>query len=151
MHRYLAVIVCLGCVAAPLTQSTANAAVGCYSLMIGQWSQPVAGWRLPEVIRLDSTTSNKYPAEAREWLVLRPDAPTLSRARGGGGSTWQPVGADSIRLIWSGDYEILDARLELRNGQLQGWVHGSTDVIRPTELLPHATLSGRRVRCPTGL
>ena len=151
MHRYLAVVACVGCAATALPQSAPNVLTGCYSVMVGEWSQPEIGWRLPETIRLDSTISDEYAAAAREWFELRPDAPTLSNARGGGGSAWQSLGGDSARLIWAGDYEQLEARLELRNGRMQGVVRGSTDVIRPTELLPWASVSGRSVRCPTEL
>ena len=151
MHRYLAFVACLGCAAPSLPQSAAKVPTGCYSVMMGEWSQPEIGWRLPETIRLDSTTSHELSAETPEWFELRPDAPTLSNARGGGVYAWQPIGADSVLLMWAGDYERLEARLELRNGRMQGLVRGSTDVIRPTELLPRASVSGRSVRCPTEL
>lgn len=148
-HRYLALAACLGCAATPLPQSGVDVPTGCYSVIVGEWSQPGIIWRLPEIIRLDSVPSHEYSDEAREWFELRPDAPTLSNARGGGGSAWQPVGVDSVRLIWAGDYEQLEARLQLRDGRMQGLVRGSTDVIRPTELLPRAPVTARSVRCPT--
>jgi hypothetical protein len=147
--RFLVLVACIGCVAPPLQQGDTSAAVGCYSVTVGEWSQPGIAWRIPQTISLDSTVAHEQSAAVQTWFVLGPDAPTLSRARGGGESVWQPISADSVRLVWSGDYEQLNARLELRDGRMQGIVRGSTDVIRPTELLPWASVSAGRVPCPT--
>lgn len=146
--RLLVLVACVGCVAPPLQQGGTSAALGCYSITAGEWSQPRVTWRIPQTIRLDSAVSHEHATAAQTWFVLRPDAPTLSRARGGGESVWQPLSADSVQLIWAGDYEQLNARLELRDGRMQGIVRGSTDVVRPTELLPWASVSARRVPCP---
>lgn len=149
--RLLVLVACVGCAAAPLERDGTGAAVGCYFITAGEWSQPDVAWRIPQTIRLDSTVVREHPTSAETWYVLRPDAQTLSRIRGGGESIWQPISADSVWLVWAGDYERLDARLELRGGRMQGIVRGSTDVIRPTERLPWASVSGRRVPCSTEL
>lgn len=145
--RPLVLIACLGCAAAPLERDGTSGAVGCYSIIAGEWSQPDVAWRIPQTIRLDSTVVREHPTAAETWYLLRPDAQALSRRRGGGESIWQPISADSVRLVWAGDYEQLNARLELREGRMQGIVRGSTDVIKPTERLPWAPVSGSRVPC----
>jgi len=145
--RLLVLVACLGCAAAPLERDGTSAAVGCYSITDGEWSQSDVAWRIPQTIRLDSTVVREHPTAAETWYLLRPDAQTLSSRRGGGESIWQPIGADSVWLVWAGDYEQLNARLELRDGRMQGVVRGSTDVMRPTEQLPWAPVSGNRVPC----
>ena len=149
--RLLVLVACVGCVSPPVQRDRMDAAVGCYSTTAGEWSQSDLAWRIPKTIRLDSTVVREHPTSAETWFVLRPDAQTLSRRRGGGESIWQPISADSVWLLWAGDYEQLNARLELRGGRMQGIVRGSTDVIRSTELLPWASVSASRVPCPTEL
>ena len=148
--RLLVVVACVGCVGPPLPRDGASAAVGCYSVTAGEWSQPDVAWRIPQTIRLDTTVVREHAASSETWFVLRPDAETLSKRRGGE-SIWQLITSDSVWLVWAGDYEQLSARLELRDGRMQGIVRGSTDVIRPTELLPWASVNASRVPCPTGL
>lgn len=82
---------------------------------------------------------------------MRPDAALVMRRPRVGRSFWQPISGDSLRLLWAGDFEVLDARVERQDGQLRGWVQGSTDVVRPVELLPRAVITGRRLKCPSGL
>lgn len=142
----VALLLLSGCRSAAQLQGRMDSPAGCYALDIGEWSQPwPSGWQPPEVIRLDT-----LPVAHGTGFLLRPRA-GLPATRSDETSSWREVSSDSIGLYWSGDYVGLNMFLERRGDELSGWVRGFTDVVRPAEMEPQASVQGRRVECPASL
>ena len=137
-----------GCHPAPRL-ATPDAPVRCYALEVGEWSRAwwPAAWSPPGVVRLDTAIAPGAGESERRSFALHPRAP-LPNGRGGGTMWWHPLGGDSIRLFWAGDYTALDLRAVERGGELSGRVRGSTDVVAPDSMLPVAAVRGRRLECP---
>jgi hypothetical protein len=133
-------------------QEATHPVAGCYELSVDEWSNPwPPEWHPPLMVQLDTLSAAVSGVRQRDGLfAMRPAVP-FPRRRGGGGSSWEFIGADSIRVNWAGDYAGLNMYLELGGEVLHGWVRGFTDVGRPAGDEPRSTVAARRVTCPAQL
>ena len=153
MIRFLSAALTLLCSSAALeAQEATHPVTGCYELSLSQWSASwPPEWQPPRVFRLTATPAAMPGVrEGDGRYAVRPEV-SFPRRRGGGGSLWEGIGSDSIRVTWAGDYAGLNLHLALGGEELNGWIRGFTDVGRPASDEPRATARARRVPCPAQL
>ena len=149
IRSLIPVLMLLGGAAPLVAQQDTPAADGCYELSLGPWSQAwPSEWHPPHLFQLSTQPAQRLGVTHSDGsFAVRPDVP-FPRGRGGGGSSWERIGTDSILIHWVGDYAGLELRLELDDEVLNGWIRGYTDVVRDAEEEPRATAEARPAACP---
>jgi len=138
-----AVVVLLTATSAPLAAQSADPAVGCYEIEVGEWDRErepslVRTQTPPRVFRLYEQVGG-YPE--RERMLVRPLVGQGSMAR----AMWDRIDGDSIRVGWWQALDGVSLRLELTEDGARGTARALTD--HDGAPVPIAPVTGRRIDC----
>jgi hypothetical protein len=139
------------CAACAARQDVAEGIEGCYALELGEWNPPRQPgdepFQTPPAVfeLLDSLGTEAF--EEGQRLVRPRIEPGDFR---GGNASWRWLGEDSIRVVWTTGFVMVDLELGLGTGRLEGVATARTDAVVPGAAWPTTSATATRTTCEAG-
>ncbi|HSM08461.1 MAG TPA: hypothetical protein VLA33_05530 [Gemmatimonadota bacterium] len=144
----LALALCAACAA---RQDVAEGIEGCYALELGEWNPPRQAvdepFQTPPAVfeLLDSLGTESF--EEGQRLVRPKIEPGDFR---GGSASWRWLSEDSVRVVWTTGFVMVDLELEVLGDRLEGVATARTDAVVPGAAWPTTSATATRKICETG-
>ena len=120
----------------------------CFAVELSEWQPPLQPGNEPfqtppaRFVLHDSIGTSVFERGKRLVRPVIPRGRTPS-------AFWEPIGSDSIRVVWTNGFAGVTMRLENTSEGLRGTASAFTDVRIEGQQNPTATASARPIKCDT--